>query len=581
MVKELAWVQKGVNNISQFNQRQLRSFFNRACGIAYNNPEVLFFITEHLLKIEFEKTIISREEVLHTLEEKILINDPRAMFLRGRIYESSDMTGDAEALYKNAIDKGLAIEVVYPSLSKLVLGQERWAEAESYLTLLVEMLPNNVEHRSNLAITFLRQNELDKAEKEINLCFIHKDKVNKNTLASLHLNRGTVLQEQGKYSEAKYDYEKCLAIIPNHARAFLNLGVIALQNRNYIEAEKYFKRCLKINPEERTASVNLAGIYLSSSNEEVEKAGWELYEKRLTGTTNILTFPNKKIKRWSGEDINGTLLLVHEQGLGDTFQFIRYAKLLKADGISCEFQGPNKLHKLLLDSDLVQNCISDGERPGDRIEYWTPMMSVPLLYQGIDSDTGNEISPYFRVSQDCDLKWKKILGKKGGQLRIALHWQGNPEHEFTISRGRSFLLKQLEPLSSIINLEWISLQKGLGSEQAFEGVFKDLWHKKQNIIDETWSFTDTAAILNNCDLLISSDSGLAHLAGGLGLRVWLLLPWISEWRWGRTSKKSRWYSNHRLLRQSKKGDWNEPISRVRNMLSSSISNQFNNDNESL
>lgn len=70
MVKELAWVQKGVNNISQFNQRQLRSFFNRACGIAYNNPEVLFFITEHLLKIEFEKTIISREEVLHTLEEK-------------------------------------------------------------------------------------------------------------------------------------------------------------------------------------------------------------------------------------------------------------------------------------------------------------------------------------------------------------------------------------------------------------------------------------------------------------------------------------------------------------------------------
>ena len=143
--------------------------------------------------------------------------------------------------------------------------------------------------------------------------------------------------------------------------------------------------------------------------------------------------------------------------------------------------------------------------------------------------------------------------------RLALHWQGNPDHEFTISRGRSLCLDELSPLLFLPGVEWISLQKGPGSEQAKQGTFSGRWHSQQPRIDAAWDFEDAAAILKCCDGLVSSDSGLAHLAGAIGSRVWLMLPWLAEWRWGLEGSRCTWYQGHTLLRQQIENDWNAPI----------------------
>ena len=123
-------------------------------------------------------------------------------------------------------------------------------------------------------------------------------------------------------------------------------------------------------------------------------------------------------------------------------------------------------------------------------------------------------------------------------------------------------MKTLDALAKLSNIEWISLQKGPGSEQQMYGSFSEKWHPLQTEIDTVWDFKETAAILTCCDGLVCSDSGLAHLAGACGIQTWLLLPWLAEWRWGLTGTKTKWYKNHTLLRQHEEGDWSQPVNEI-------------------
>ena len=368
------------------------------------------------------------------------------------------------------------------------------------------------------------------------------------------MNLGTILQELGRRQEAQKHYEKTLSLAPEHINARLNLGVIALQDKNFTTAENYFRETLALQPNDARASVNLAGLLLlQDRNEE----GWAYYERRVHEESTILAQPNQ-LPRWQGEPLQGSLVLVHEQGLGDTFQFIRYAKLLQAQGLRCHFRGPQKLHGLIQDSGLVSSCHTPNEALPRDASAWVALMSLAHLLGASVKQPLTSDEPYFNVDQAREERWQSLLGPRQG-LRLALHWQGNPDHEFTISRGRSLCLDDLSPLLSLPGVEWISLQKGPGSEQAEQGTFAGRWHSQQPRIDAAWDFEDAAAILKCCDGLISSDSGLAHLAGAIGTRVWLMLPWLAEWRWGLEGSTSAWYTKHTLLRQKIESDWSSPI----------------------
>ena len=192
------------------------------------------------------------------------------------------------------------------------------------------------------------------------------------------------------------------------------------------------------------------------------------------------------------------------------------------------------------------------------VERDIPTLSLTYILNSKEKFTTKN---YLKVDTHRKLKWENILGVTN-KLRIALHWQGNPDHEYSISKGRSFKLKILSDLTEQIGVELLHLQKGEGSEQAIEGRFASSWHPKQPLIDSSWDFEDAAAILSCCDILISSDSGLAHLAGAIGCKVYLLLPRLAEWRWGLDSNFSYWYPNHTLFRQKDPKNWTEPVSKL-------------------
>ena len=154
---------------------------------------------------------------------------------------------------------------------------------------------------------------------------------------------------------------------------------------------------------------------------------------------------------------------------------------------------------------------------------------------------------------------------------MGLHWQGNPEAERRDSaRGRSLPLALLEPLAGIPGLRLLSLQKGPGAEQLARCSFRSAFHPGQAAVDDAWDFLDTAAIAGCCDLIISADSGLVHLAGGLGLPLWLLLQQVPDWRWGLDGEDSHWYPSLRLFRQRRSGDWPELIARLVDRLQGEI-----------
>jgi tetratricopeptide (TPR) repeat protein len=489
-------------------------------------------------------------ELDHALDNSTWNGNSRATFLRGRLAAQRGDLGEAERLYRAASQQDPKLSLAQQHLASLLLSQERWSEAQSILIKLLKQQPKRADLLSNLSIALLRQNKvkqaLDVAEQA--LTEVQGDEAR----ASVLVNLGSILQELGQRDRARQCYSDALDLDPCQANALLNLGVLDFQQRDFEGAEWHYREALLLKPGDPRTEVNLAGVLLLRGRTQ---EGWQHYESRLSGRSELLHRP-EGLPLWQGWPLNGELLLVHEQGLGDTFQFIRYARLLQKQGIICQFQGPSKLHSLLLRSGLVRHCISEGEPVPTQVEAWIPMLSLPRLLP-----TGPTNHAYLRTDARLLRDWQQQLGKAPG-LRLALHWQGQPEHEFTVSRGRSFPLSTLEPLLSIPDVEWISLQKGPGSEQARQAPFANSWHPQQARIDATWDFEDAAAILSCCDGLVSSDSGIAHLAGALGCRVWLLLPWLAEWRWGLESRTTSWYTNHTLLRQQNEDDWSNPVNQL-------------------
>lgn len=457
------------------------------------------------------------------------------------------------------LKKCLEIDHTYrPALQKLAVAKianEEWCHAEAILRDQLILEPQATHLLTNISICLLRQNKLLEA---LGFAINALKNANDSQKASVYLNIGTIYQELGKRQESELNYKKALRIDPSNNNALVNLGVLALQNKNFGLAEEYFRNGLSSKNDNIMASVNLAGVLLLTGQFE---EGWKYYEKRLHPGSKIFSKP-VELPLWSGNLIQGALVLVHEQGLGDSFQFIRYAKILRDMGMKTYFCGPQKLHGLFINSGIVDGCYNEGDSNPKDARAWIALMSLPGIISRLSVNSPNINKPYLLASKQKIKRWNKILGKKV-KPRIALHWQGNPNHEFTISRGRSLEINKLLPLLELKNIDWISLQKGPGSEETLNPNYLSYWHTSQEEIENTWDFEDAAAILKCCDGLISSDSGLAHLAGALGIPVMLMLPWLSEWRWGFNGAESSWYPRHRLYRQIKENSWDEVIKAIK------------------
>ena len=289
------------------------------------------------------------------------------------------------------------------------------------------------------------------------------------------------------------------------------------------------------------------------------REGWQQYEFRFLCEPSLSQREAFGRPTWSGQDLRGkTILLLAEQGLGDTIHFVRFAPRVKALGANVLLRVPVGFGDFAKGFSGIDKVIEVGA-PLVEFDYYLNLMSLPRIFDlGLASIQGE--TPYLHAEPDVEKCWAARL-KIDDTLAVGLVWAGNPNR--AADRHRSISLTTLAPLGEIAGVRLYALQKGAREEEALRpppGM------EMENLGPELRDFRDTAAVLNQLDLVISVDTAVAHLAGALGKPVWLMLSDAPCWRWLRERDDSPWYPTMRLFRQSQQGDWGGVVEQVRRAL---------------
>lgn len=361
-----------------------------------------------------------------------------------------------------------------------------------------------------------------------------------------HYNLGNAYSAAPIAAEAAACYRRALQIDGRYVDAWVNLGA-ALQSLGECEtAITALDQALALNPDLPQAQWNKAIALLLSGR---LREGWALYEWRWRAVAG-LTLPAVDRPRWDGTRPNGQrLLVVAEQGLGDTVQFVRYAPMLRALGAHVTLECPASLKSLLEGSNVADRVIVSGD-PRPDIDAWAPLMSLPGFFETeITSIPGD--CPYLSVPPDVD----PVVSDRR-TLKVGIVWRGS----LTNNRGRfrSCTLSDLEPLTEISGIQVVSLQTELAPDDAARLELLGVEDLGSGFSD----FSGSAAAVQAMDLIVSVDTAMAHLAGALGKPVWALLSAMPDWRWLLERDDCPWYPTMRLFRQRQVSDWAQVVEDV-------------------
>ena len=425
--------------------------------------------------------------------------------------------------------------------------------AENCFREAVLIAPDFAEGHANLGLLLDRRNRDESAE------FHYRCSIGLNpTCAQSHLNLGALLARLKRFDEAEAAYRRAIALSPRSAVGWSNLGVLYAGMKREEQAERCYRTALSLDERYATARFNLSYLLLRQGRFD---EGWRCFEAR---NGNAALAARLDCPRWRGETLQGRSLLIGcEAGQGDMIQFCRYAAELKARGAArIAMLCHPALKTLFATLDAVDSVIAlDEPMPQSAWDFWTPLLSVPY-YVKTRLDSIPATIPYLRAAPERIAKWRPLLPEAA--LRVGLVWKGNPRFENDADRSLP-TLGVLAPLGSVAGVRYVSLQKGAGEQEAARprrGLpLIELGSRLQD-------FADTAAVVNELDLIISVDTAVAHLAGALGKPCWLMLPaYKTDWRWLEDRADSPWYpATLRLFRQASMGDWSGVVAAMAHAL---------------
>lgn len=382
-------------------------------------------------------------------------------------------------------------------------------------------------------------------------CFRHIVKQNPELPESQHA-LGLVLQLQGNFKEAIAHYRAAIALDPHYANSHYNLAEILSKSGMYPEAVSSVRAAIHADPSHADAHW-LYGMLLLLLGDF--HSGWQEYEWRWKSVNFPSRIPELGRPLWDGSPLAGRTLLIHmEQGRGDMIQFVRYAALIAGTGGQVIVCAVRELVSILATVEGVTRSV-DRDKPLPDFDVHIPVLSLPYLMK-TTLETIPVTIPYLKPDPEKERAWQKILASKN-RFRIGVAWQGASTHKN--NQCRSCTLDEFEPLFCIGGIDFFSLQLGAGAKQ------RSLNTESLPLIDYTKNihdFSDTAALLSQLDLIISVDTAVAHLAGALGKPVWVLLPFVPEWRWMLSRLDSPWYPTMKIFRQTNRGNWSEVITVV-------------------
>ena len=362
------------------------------------------------------------------------------------------------------------------------------------------------------------------------------------------------LMVMGRHTEARSKLDRAYQLEPDNPEMIGEIGKLLYNEGKIDEALKLYNKSLARAPKQQKVQwdKSLALLTLGQYRE-----GWKLYEagigrRELRG---LNLFPS--VKPWNGQPALGKhLLIVSEQGLGDSLQFIRYAELCKERfariSVFCPHHNP--LVRLFKGLSFVDDAF-DTIQAGSHFDEHILMASLPHVF-GTVLETVPAAVPYLRVDPEIETKWAtKFVGVAG--LKVGLVWAGRAANKS--DRERSIGLDRIRSWLDMRGAQFYSLQK---DEQAEKVVALGLQNRITDFMGEVEDFADTAAIVQNLDLVITVDTSVAHLAGGLGKPVWILSRYNADWRWLQNRPTNPWYPTARIFGQPSMGDWDSVIAEV-------------------
>ena len=371
-------------------------------------------------------------------------------------------------------------------------------------------------------------------------------------------NMGNSLRYLGRVEEADSAFQKALDLTPDYFNAYRNRGTLHAWTGRVDLAFKYYHQAMLLNPADAELHRNLGVIHLYQGS---FKEGWREYDYRWKCADAIQH--SYRQPKWRGESLEGkTVLLYCEQGLGDTIHFVRFAKTMKGLGAKTIVHVQPPLLALLQGCQGIDCLIPNSLRIDQPFDFHCSLLDVAAVLQIDDTNIPNEV-PYIGIQKHLLDYWRGVLTRElpPAKLRVGLVWQGNPDHQADMFR--SVPLGALTPLAGIEGIQLISLQRGAGTEQLklWKGS-KIIYCMPENIDQTSGAFMDTSAILQCLDVVVTSDTSMAHLAGALARPTCVMLGYTPDWRWLQNRLDSPWYPTCKLFRQPTVGDWTTVVKEI-------------------
>ena len=466
---------------------------------------------------------------------------PLIFFHRGAALTALDRLADALASYDEALRRQPDYGDAFVNRGRVLESLARMEEALASFDRAVTLNPEAPIPRANRLALLARMGRRQDAMAGLDAA-IAAEPAN----AMAWNNRGSVLNSLGELAPALADFDRAIALQPDFLKAHSNRAITLQALGAFDESLAAFDRLLALDVTSTATQLDKAYVLLLLGR---FAEGLPLYERRLRPMLPGLD----PAKAWAGpaQDPAGkTVLIYPEQGLGDVIMFARFLVELSALGAKIVLAVPPGMARLLRGLPVPFTFLLENASL-EKVDYHASMLSLPLTF-GTTVETIPAPVPYLKAEPDRVAQWRERLGSNG--FRIAIAWQGRTRG--TNDPYRSFPLAALAPLAALPGMRLISLQKGEGSEQLDQlPAGMNVERLGADFDAGADAFIDTAAVMEACDLVVTLDTSIAHLAGALGRPTWTALKSVPEWRWLLERTDSPWYPTMTLYRQPRFGDW--------------------------
>jgi tetratricopeptide (TPR) repeat protein len=489
------------------------------------------------------------EEALKAFEKAISIEPENAESWKNFGAVLIDLDHPDQAFL--ALQQALKLRPRYADAANLyglaLYKQQRYAEALEHFNLSLEVEPAQADALQVRALVLMNLNRLEEA-----LADNRRSQLLNPLDADTHNNLGTILQKLGRYEETLAWYDCAAALRANFAPPLIGKAHSLIEIRRIDEAFASYAQCLARDPRNPDARWGLALLQMLVGNFE---AGWPGREARW----DLGLMPDPKLPQplWLGDSaIEGkTILLYADEGVGDLFQFARYIPMLAALGARIIVAATGPARSLMSRMADVAQCIVKPIGAPPAYDLHCHVSSLPLAFKTTLATIPSAVPYLPRPAEDRIEEWERRLGAHD-QFRVGLVWSGNAGHSNDHNRSMPLL-----ELTGMLDLDamFVSLQKDPRDRDRQVLV-------QTRIVDMTQSlgdFDETAALISCLDLVISVDTSVAHLAGGLGCPVWILLPYTPDYRWMFDREDTPWYPTAKLFRQPQSRRWSEVLDRLR------------------